>query len=425
MNLDELPIREKLDLLIELREKEDEIYNKFLTLADQSCEVPLPHELSSRLLEIKEALNRSFDVTANAFGNLQNEDALFWKDVARKTSEYLQPFVKDQGEFNGAMVHLINELITALTESFSRIRQFHSVLIQYFQRIIPVLDARSREVSALHREDFELIYEKLDMQIQTLQLETKSLEISTGQLNHLANLLQSGKVEQKEISKPDLVYYHFEESFRGSRDDIKERMRSYVQYFQKAEGTIVDLGCGRGEFLELLQEHSLNAIGVDSSAEMIAACRERGLKAEQEDLLQYLRNQKEKSLGGIFSAQVVEHLPPDYLMNLLATVHTRLKPGSVMVLETINIASAYSFLQMYTRDITHKTPLHPETLLFLLNSFGFQKSQILFSSPVPAPARLQLLSDESRQENKFFNDNMRKLNQLLFDYQDYAVLGYK
>ncbi|HEY4492472.1 MAG TPA: hypothetical protein VI958_10775, partial [Acidobacteriota bacterium] len=219
MNLDELPLHEKLEKLIELRKKEDEIYNKFLTLADQECNFSLPHELSERLIEIKDALNGSFDITVNAFQRVQEEDQLFWKDVARKTEEYLTPLAQHQREFNGTLVHLLNELISSTTESLLQIRRFHNTLILYFQRIVPLLDTRMREFAASHekiRAELELINEKFDQQIQTLQLDSESLQLSGRELSHLANLLQTAAVERKEISKPEITYYHFEENFRGS-----------------------------------------------------------------------------------------------------------------------------------------------------------------------------------------------------------------
>jgi O-antigen chain-terminating methyltransferase len=294
-----------------------------------------------------------------------------------------------------------------------------------------------RDLSGIHksmREYAELIYQELDREIQTLKVDRNehhsaldSLQTTVRSLQHLANSLRSARAEGKPVpADQEFRYYHFEELFRGSRQEIKDRMAPYVRHFlDSSDAPVVDLGCGRGEFLQLLKENSIPGIGVDSNAEMVKSCRDIGLDVHAGDLLDFLRAQKENSLGGIFCAQVVEHLPPDYLMKLLETAHTRLRPNAPILLETINIGSAYSFLQMYTRDLTHRTPLHPETLKFVVQSCGFQRATLLFSSSIPAISQLRLFPDESEAEKAIFNENMRKLNQLLFDAQDYAVLAYK
>ncbi len=146
----------------------------------------------------------------------------------------------------------------------------------------------------------------------------------------------------------------------------------YVPLFEGASD-VLDVGCGRGEFLDLLRENGITARGVDLNDEMAAVSRERGLDATAGDALDaILQAQPDGSLGGLFAAQVVEHLEPDYLMRFLDAAYHKLRPGSKIVLETINPACWFAFFSSYIRDITHVRPLHPDTLQYLLRASGFQ-----------------------------------------------------
>ncbi len=147
--------------------------------------------------------------------------------------------------------------------------------------------------------------------------------------------------------------------------------------------------------------------------------------------------QPDGSLGGLFAAQVVEHLEPDYLMRLLDVAYHKLRPGSKIVLETINAACWYAFFASYIRDLTHVRPLHPETLQYLMVASGFQRVEIRYSAPVSDETRLQPIAvpparpaadaaqpaDRISEMGDVFNDNVRKLNSLLFTYLDYAAIG--
>jgi O-antigen chain-terminating methyltransferase len=217
-------------------------------------------------------------------------------------------------------------------------------------------------------------------------------------------------------------YVGFEDRFRGSADDIRGRLEAYVPIFAGASD-VLDVGCGRGEFLELLKAKGVSARGVDLNDEMAAVCRERGLEATAGDALGYLQAQADGSLGGLFAAQVVEHLEPGYLTRFLETAYHKLRPGSKIVLETINPACWYAFFSSYIRDITHKQPLHPDTLQFLLSASGFQNVSVRYSAPFPEEAKLQLLLQTPGQMEETFNENVRRLNSLLFTHLDYAAIG--
>lgn len=232
----------------------------------------------------------------------------------------------------------------------------------------------------------------------------------------------------------DVAYVSFEDCFRGSEEEIRARQADYVPLFSGATGVdaeyaVLDVGCGRGEFLALLKEVGINARGIDVNEEMVAICRARGLAAERADAVDYLCELPEGALGGLFAAQVVEHLPPDRLMALLREAARVLRPGARIVLETINPTCWVAFFEAFIRDLTHVKPLHPDTLKFLAVASGFTGVQVQFRTPIREADRLRRLQPSRDDDPRLaelveaFNLNMERLNDRLFTHLDYAVIG--
>jgi SAM-dependent methyltransferase len=223
-------------------------------------------------------------------------------------------------------------------------------------------------------------------------------------------------------------YVGFEDQFRGSPDEIRRRVEEYLPIFEKT-GDVLDMGCGRGEFLELLRDRGVRARGIDINPAMVEVCRGKGLQVETGDALAYVRGLPDSSLGGLFAAQVVEHLEPRYLMRLLDAAFDKLRPGAPIVLETINPACWFAFFESYIRDLTHVRPVHPDTLKYLLIATGFQRVEISYRAPYPEADKLQALA-HGRAAPTSLNDmietlnaNVEKINRLLFTYLDYAAVG--
>jgi O-antigen chain-terminating methyltransferase len=234
----------------------------------------------------------------------------------------------------------------------------------------------------------------------------------------------------------DAVYRGFEDRFRGSTDDIRGKQRALVSLFSGASD-VLDIGCGRGEFLSLLTEHRITGRGVDTNAAMIAAARERGLDAVQADAREHLQSLPDASLGGIVSSQVIEHLEPAYVMSLLPLMLRKLRPNAPLVLETINPACWLAFFSSYLRDYTHVWPVHPETLKYLLEASGFVRVELRYSEQAPEAVRMRGVDPKSltgldpatsravAMLTEAYNANASILNSLLFTYMDYAAIGYK
>jgi SAM-dependent methyltransferase len=199
---------------------------------------------------------------------------------------------------------------------------------------------------------------------------------------------------------------------------------------------VLDIGCGRGEFLELLKQHGVSARGLDLNAEMVEVCKERGLDVTNSDARSYLRSLPDASLGGIIALQVIEHLEPSYLMETLALAYDKLRPGSRMVLETINPACWVAFFESFIRDLTHQKPIHPETLQYLLQANGFSNVEIVYRAPIAEGGKLRRVTprpehygdtaqDPLTELVSSFNSNVDRLNGRLFSYQDYAAIAVK
>ena len=208
-------------------------------------------------------------------------------------------------------------------------------------------------------------------------------------------------------------YFAFESRMRGSVDEIRERQRRYVEDF-RAAAPVLDIGCGRGELLQLLREAGVEARGIDADADMVAYARGDGLDVEQADLVEYLQRLDDGSLGGIFMGQVVEHLPPGVLVRSLELAARKLRPGGVLVAETINPLSPLA-LRHYFADLTHAQPLVPETLQLLARQSGFADTEVRFLNE-PAE-RL------TEPDDPVIAANVRRLNELLFAPLDYALVA--
>ncbi len=178
----------------------------------------------------------------------------------------------------------------------------------------------------------------------------------------------------------DIDWLRFADRFRGSEADIQQRQRIYSARFRGAAG-VLDLGCGRGEMLEVFRAAGIPARGIDLNDDSIAVCRSKGLEAEKADLFGYLSALPDASLGGVVCCQVVEHLPPQRLPELVHLAHSKLRSGALIAIETPNPECLAIFATHFYIDPTHRHPVPPALASFYLEEAGFGRVEIERLSP--------------------------------------------
>lgn len=237
---------------------------------------------------------------------------------------------------------------------------------------------------------------------------------------------QKGDQETEEMEFSDLnildpLYLSFENQFRGSRQDIRHRLEEYLPLMRKTcEGkddfTVLDIGCGRGEWLELLQEHGFAAKGVDLNHVLVEECREMGFDVTEENALTYLQKLPDNSLGVITAFHLIEHLPFDALVALYDESARVLKPGGIALFETPNPKNLLVGACNFWADPTHLKPLYPDTQQFIMEYRGFTNVELLYLHPHDEGIHLPV--DEAPKLGA-------RLNDLLSNARDYALVGHK
>jgi len=214
---------------------------------------------------------------------------------------------------------------------------------------------------------------------------------------------------------------HFTAFFRGSNDDLRSR---YAELAKELIGCdpVVDLGFGRGEFMDLLTELGVRVRGIEPDPELVTNARGRGLDVEQGLAVEYLRTVEPGSLGGIVMIQVIEHLSPQQVLDFVALAAEKLRPGGKVVLETVNPASLYTYARAFWMDPDHVRPVHPGFLEFLFREAEFARFAIEYRSPVSEAEALVPLTGDDPQ-TLAVNENFQRINALLFGAQDYAVIA--
>jgi O-antigen chain-terminating methyltransferase len=214
----------------------------------------------------------------------------------------------------------------------------------------------------------------------------------------------------------DALYAELEDHFRGAGENLRRSFEFYLPYVQslpQAELPVVDLGCGRGEWLGLLHEHNVKAIGVDNNSVMVESCRDSSLPVVESAALAYLREQSESSLRAVTAFHLIEHLQFEDLMSLLDEIMRTLQPGGVAIFETPNPDNLFVASNYFYHDPTHRQPLPSRLAKFLVESRGF--------------ARVEVINLHECAEGRFAgaDEVSVRLNELFYGPMDYAIVGWK
>jgi SAM-dependent methyltransferase len=222
-------------------------------------------------------------------------------------------------------------------------------------------------------------------------------------------------IEDEERHSTDAFYASFEDHFRGSREEIMNRLQVYLPLLREAgiNTGILDIGTGRGEWLEILRDEGLKGRGVDTNRVQVEACRTRGLEVIEADALSYLRGLPDGALNAVTGFHVIEHLEFDTLVALLNEVVRTLAPQGMVIFETPNPENILVGTHNFHVDPTHRKPVPIPMIKFLLESRGFCQLEVIRLHPSETPG---VEGD---------TDLIARFNEYFYGPMDYAITGRK
>ncbi|RZD17594.1 MAG: class I SAM-dependent methyltransferase [Candidatus Acididesulfobacter diazotrophicus] len=356
-----------------------------------------------------------------------NKSKLFQK-IILKFHEHL---FREQREVNNEILDILQELSAVQLRTTEEINTMQQDILQTkFSELdgnIDILKAKFSELNDnvnitndnVNRTNQDIFRQIKDHKLNIIDMQRRLmliLEEARKMLPEPFSTQQIDNILKEEDHIFDAMYATFEDKFRGTREDIKNRQKVYLPFVQEAYdktvgASIIDVGCGRGEWLELLKESGFDAKGIELNKIMINICNELNLSVVEADAIDYLRSLPANSLCVVTGFHIIEHLPFKTLITLFDESFRVLKPGGIVIFETPNPENLIVGACTFYTDPSHIKPLVPATMQFIAEERGFSKVEI---------KRLHKYSDyyNVSEENKFINENF-------YNEMDYAVIGVK
>lgn len=379
------------------------------------------------------------------FLDVPTKDLESWHWLWRRDERF--PVRSHRGPL-GQVVALVKRMIAPLVtipanERWDRQRVFNLVLLErmmeqqaalaHAHERIDVLQGKVAHLEATMQDGLtdvmrhdDALFSRVDVE---LDRHTRRVAELLAELRAALAAVESGRpgAEALRTWSEEQGYVDLEARYRGTEGEIAERVAVWVPRLAEC-GPVLDLGCGRGEVLEVLGAAGIDARGIDSSERMVAICRGKGLAAEVGDLFQVLGAVPAGSLGGVVSLHVVEHLPAAALVDLASLAFRALKPGGRLILETPNALSLMVSSRSFWLDPTHQRPVHPEYLAHCCRLAGFAEVEQVMLRPYPDADRLpeldlSTLPPEQHQLADRINRLRDRIDEVLFGFQDFGVVA--
>ena len=271
-----------------------------------------------------------------------------------------------------------------------------------------------QQISNQIRADIQpLILQQQKNDVELLMQERRLTVLLQEVARSTPSLAEVAKHEEEHLH--DSLYASFEDEFRGPREEVRQRLEVYIPFLKKAEitGGVLDIGCGRGEWLQLVQSEGIDARGVDRNRVFIEQCRAAGLNVVENDALIYLRSLPAESLNAVTIFHLVEHLPLETLINVVDEIVRTLKHDGLLIIETPNPENLIVGSHTFYVDPTHRNPIPSQTLQFLLEARGLRSLEILKLRP--------------RDEVKLAEDSelVTRFNEYFYSAPDYGIIARK
>jgi 2-polyprenyl-3-methyl-5-hydroxy-6-metoxy-1,4-benzoquinol methylase len=315
------------------------------------------------------------------------------KDVRKHWLEWRVGWESDHDHHQIRMLRTISELQAAFTHRVTMVEQNMRELAKLqHDDYEGALDRYSEDIQKRLWRDLEYIRAEYQKVIHD---ELKIVRQKAVAQRALDEVLPAKETRVKPIA---LDWLRFAENFRGPEDQIRRGQERYAAKFAGAKN-VLDLGCGRGEFLDVAREAGIEAHGIDQSEECIGVCLAKGLKAERAELFSYLESLADFSLGGVYCSQVVEHIPPDRLPDLIQLLARKMSDGALLAVETPNAECLAIYASHFYLDPTHTRPVPARLLGFYMEEAGFVNLEVDWLSPaVESMPSLEDLPERVRKE---------------------------
>ncbi len=359
--------------------------------------------------------NARIGLDVPSFSSLSIPKRIIYRWAGRILIKVLKIITINQRQFNLSILDALRSIIDDCNKLKFRFAEYKTQSDTKIMELKNKLEEKDIEINKLNN-----IINYLKNNLIQLEKGIKNLSGSVGK-----DTRKMGKARLQNLTREidhslDSLYVFLEDNLRGSRKEIKERLNVYIPIIKKAnvgtkDSSVLDIGCGRGEWLELLKEANLHARGLDPNKVMVEICKERGLDVIEAEVFSFMKSVSNDSLGAVTGFHLIEHYGFDFLIKLLDEILRVLKPGGLVILETPNpgnvLVGSYSFYL----DPTHNKPLPSLLVKLALESRGFINIEVIDINPYNDDLKLK---EDDSETSKRFND-------YFYGPQDYAVVGYK
>ncbi|AUC60171.1 hypothetical protein AA637_02930 [Cyanobacterium sp. HL-69] len=385
---------------------------------------------------------------------------LIFKPFASLLLKCLSYIFKDQREVNKNLFHTLDtltkqdkNLLTSIKNNYTKIESIFYNNIHFTNEIKHSFNQLKDKNTANIESNNRILQKQINENFTKNQWEIEQVKLSIGQLKrenddliqknvylnktlnqqeeiikYLVKIINNEDTDKKlsrieNINKKinnhslDSFYLAFENKFRGDREDIKTVLKKDYSYLienlniNKADSLFIDVGCGRGEWLEIVQELGYQGIGVDLNQVMSQDCNDHGLNVIISDCVEYLQSLEDNSVDVVTGFHIVEHLPLEIILNLFRQCLRVLKTQGMVIFETPNPDNVLVGSRNFYNDPTHRNPIPSSTLAFMLECAGFPKVEVLNLHPIPNHS---LTGDELAL----------RFSEYFYGCQDYAVMGF-